>query len=119
MSEVQDYNSSLSDAAASRKYETFSYLPPLSDEAIRAQIQYIVDKGWNPGIEHTEPENARGNYWYMWKLPMFGETDVDTILKEAEACKAANPGNHVRLVGYDNYAQSQGTALVIFRGPAV
>jgi ribulose-bisphosphate carboxylase small chain len=55
----------------------------------------------------------------MWKLPMFGETDVDAILNEAEACKAANPGNHVRLVGYDNYAQSQGTALVIFRGKPV
>jgi len=87
MSKVQDYNSSLSDAAQSRKYETFSYLPPLSKESARAQIQYIVDKGWNPGIEHTEPENARSNYWYMWKLPMFGETNVDTILAELEACR--------------------------------
>ena len=50
MSDVQDYNSSLSDAAVSRKYETFSYLPALSEESTRAQIQYIIDKGWNPGI---------------------------------------------------------------------
>ena len=57
MSDMQDYNSSLSDAAQSRRFETFSYLPPLSKESTRAQIQYIVDKGWNPGIEHTEPEN--------------------------------------------------------------
>ena len=35
MSDVQDYNSSLSDAAQSRKYETFSYLPQLS-KAINA-----------------------------------------------------------------------------------
>ena len=119
MSEVQDYNSSLSDAAASRKYETFSYLPPLSKESIRAQIQYIVDKGWNPGIEHTEPENARSNYWYMWKLPMFGETDVAKVLAEAEACHKANPNNHVRLVGYDNFAQSQGAAMVIYRGKTI
>ena len=54
MSDVQDYQSSLSDAAVSRKYETFSYLPTLTKESTRAQIQYIVDKGWNPGIEHTE-----------------------------------------------------------------
>jgi ribulose-bisphosphate carboxylase small chain len=116
MSEMQDYASRLSDPA-SRKFETFSYLPELSPEAIRAQVQYICDKGWNPAIEHVEPENAFDHYWYMWKLPMFGETDVDRILGEAEACHKANPNHHVRLIGYDNYAQSQGTAMVIYRGP--
>lgn len=119
MSDVQDYGSSLGDAALSRKYETFSYLPPLSDESARAQIQYIVDKGWNPGIEHTEPENARSNYWYMWKLPLFGETDIDAIMAEIEACKKAHPDNHVRLLGFDNFAQSAGTAMVVSRGVSV
>ena len=119
MSDVQDYNSSLSDAAQSRKFETFSYLPALSPESIRAQIQYIVDKGWNPGIEHTEPENATSNSWYMWKLPMFGETDVDAILAEVDACHKAHPKNHVRLLGFDNFAQSAGTAMVIYRGISV
>ena len=119
MSDVQDYKSSLSDAAQSRKYETFSYLPPLSKESTRAQIQYIVDKGWNPGIEHTEPENAISNYWYMWKLPMFGETNVDAILAEIETCHAAHPKNHVRLLGFDNFAQSAGAAMVVHRGVSV
>ena len=68
------------------------------------------------GVEHTEVENAMENYWYMWKLPMFGETDVDTILAECKACHDANPENHVRLIGYDNYAQSQGASMVIYRG---
>lgn len=115
MSDVQDYKSSLTDVE-SRRFETFSYLPQLSDEALRAQVQYIVSKGWNPAIEHTEPENAFDHYWYMWKLPMFGETDVDRVLAEAAACKKAHPDNHVRLIGYDNYAQSQGTNMVIYRG---
>ena len=119
MSDVQDYNSCLSDAAASRKYETFSYLPPLTKESTRAQIQYIVDKGWNPGIEHTEPANAISNYWYMWKLPLFGETDVDAILAEIEACHKAHPNNHVRLMGFDNFSQSAGTAMVVHRGVSV
>ena len=118
MADMQDYASSLSDPN-SRKFETFSYLPPMTPEQIRAQIQYIVDKGWNPAVEHTEPENARSNYWYMWKLPMFGETDVDIILKEVEACHAAHPDNHLRLIGYDNYAQSQGANMVIYRGKTV
>jgi len=115
MSEMQDYKSSLSDVS-SRKFETFSYLPAMDAEGIRKQVEYIVSKGWNPAIEHTEPQNAMSNYWYMWKLPMFGETDVDAILAEAEACHKAHPDNHVRLVGYDNYAQSQGANMVIFRG---
>jgi len=116
MSEVQDYKSSLTDGS-SRKFETFSYLPEMDAEGIRKQVEYIVSRGWSPAIEHTEPENAFDHYWYMWKLPMFGETDVDRILAEAEACHQVHPGNHVRLVGYDNYAQSQGTSMVIFRGP--
>ena len=119
MSDVQDYESSLSDAAVSRKYETFSYLPTLSEESTRAQIQYIVDKGWNPGIEHTEPAHAMSNYWYMWKLPLFGETDVDVIIAELEACHKAHPDNHVRLLGFDNFAQSAGAAMVIYRGVSV
>jgi ribulose-bisphosphate carboxylase small chain len=50
---------------------------------------------------------------------MFGETNVEVILAEAENCHKAHPSNHVRLVGYDNYAQSQGAAMVIYRGKPV
>ncbi len=113
-----DYQSSLSDTN-SRKFETFSYLPEFNADQTREQIQYIVDKGWNPSVEHTEPEHAAGSYWYMWKLPMFGETDVDAILKELEACHVAHPNNHVRLLGLDNFAQCAGTSMVIYRGKTV
>ncbi len=118
MSNVQDYPSRLSDPA-SRKMGTFSYLPPMSDDEIRKQVEWIVKNGWNPAIEHTEPEHAGDYYWYMWKLPMFGETDVDAILAEIDACRRANPGNHIRLIGYDNFTQSQGANMVIHRGQAV
>ena len=118
MSEIQDYPSSLRDPS-SRKFETFSYLPAMDAEQIRRQVEYIVAQGWNPGIEHTEPENAMANYWYMWKLPMFGEVDVETILAECETCHKAHPLNHVRLLGFDNYAQSAGASMVIYRGAAV
>ena len=118
MSDMQDYKSSLSDTD-SRKFETFSYLPPMNADQIRKQVEYIVSKGWNPAVEHTEPENAASNYWYMWKLPLFGETDVDRVLAEAEACHKAHPNNHVRLIGFDNYAQSKGTEMVVYRGKPV
>lgn len=118
MSDVQDYQSRLSDPG-SRMMGTFSYLPPMTSEQIRKQIEWIIKNGWNPAIEHTEPVHAMSNYWYMWKLPMFGETDVDRILAELEACHKANPDNHVRLLGYDNFKQSQGANMVVYRGKAV
>ncbi len=49
---------------------------------------------------------------------MFGETDVDRILAEAEACRKANPKHLVKLIGYDNVRQTQGTAMLIFRPAA-
>lgn len=109
MAEVQDYKQIT-------KYETFSYLPQLSAEEIRAQVQYVIAQGWNPAVEHVEPERSFNHYWYMWKLPMFGEQSVDHVLAELEACRREYPGHHVRMIGYDNYAQSQGTAFVVFRG---
>jgi len=115
MTEIQNYFSSLSDPA-SRKFETFSYLPELNKEQIRRQVDYLVGKNWHPAIEYIEPENAGCTYWCMWKLPLFGETDVDRILAEAEACHQANPDHYVSLVGYDTRAQCLGTALVIYRG---
>jgi ribulose-bisphosphate carboxylase small chain len=118
MSEIQDYNSKLSDPA-SRRFETFSYLPPMSAAQIRAQVEYIVRQGWNPAVEHTEPVHIMSSYWYMWKLPMFGETDIDRILAEVDACHKAHPEHHVRLIGYDNLRQSQGASMVVYRGKTV
>lgn len=100
-----------------RRGETFSYLPPMTPERMRKQIAYLIAQGWNPAIEHTEPEKSFSSFWYLWKLPFFGEKSVDRVMQELEACHRANPGHHVRLIGYDNYAQSQGTAFIVYRAP--
>ena len=63
MSEVMDYKSRLSDPA-SRKFETFSYLPAMDAASIKKQVEYLVKKGWNPAIEHIEPEHMMDSYWY-------------------------------------------------------
>ncbi len=115
VSKMQDYESRVGDPA-SLKFETFSYLPTMDAKRIRKQVAHIVSRGWNPAVEHVEPERATSDYWYMWKLPMFGERDLDAILGEAAACRKANPKNHVRLIGYDNQRQTQGAAMVIYRG---
>jgi ribulose-bisphosphate carboxylase small chain len=117
MNNVQDFPSRLGDAN-SRKLGTFSYLPPMDASQLRRQVEYIIAQGWNPAVEHSEPENAGSHYWYMWKLPLFGERDVDRVLAEIAACKQANPGHHVRLIGYDNRTQCQGANLVVYKAPA-
>jgi ribulose-bisphosphate carboxylase small chain len=96
--------------------ETFGFLPKLSPDEIYDQIAYIVAQGWAPSIEHVHPSRAFDHYWTMWKLPFFGEQDLNAVVGELEACHRAYPNDHVRLIGYDNYTQSQGTAFVVFEG---
>ncbi len=111
---VQNYHSLIGDIA-SRKYETFSYLPEMTAEEMKAQIQYIIDKEWDVAIEHVEPTRTKNTYWYMWKLPMFGEWNIDTVMEEIEACSKAYPNHHVKVIGYNKLKQSQGTAMVVRR----
>ncbi|MBW3640111.1 MAG: ribulose bisphosphate carboxylase small subunit [Actinobacteria bacterium] len=98
--------------------ETFSYLPPMTPERLHQQIAYLIERGWNPAVEYSEPEKARSNFWYLWKLPLFGEKSVERVLAELDACRRAYPNHLVRLIGYDNFTQSQGTAFIVHRAGA-
>lgn len=97
------------------KLGTFSYLPPMTPAQVRRQVEYILAHGWSPAIEHAETGRPPGSYWSMWRLPMFGERSVERVLAEAEACRQANPGHVVRLIGYDNVRQTLGTAFTVPR----
>jgi len=96
--------------------ETFGFLPKFTAEDVQKQVAYIVANGWAPSIEHEHPSNAMDHYWTMWKLPLFGETNIATVLNELEACRRAYPDHHVRLIGYDAYTQSQGSCFVVYQG---
>lgn len=102
--------------ASGQRYGTFSYLPEMDAMRIRKQIEYIVGQDWNPVIEHVEPERVTDHYWYMWKLPMFGEREVAPILAEIASCREAYPDHYVRIVGYDNRRQTQGARIVVYQG---
>jgi ribulose-bisphosphate carboxylase small chain len=114
---MRDYGSRMGDAA-SKRFGTFSYLPPMDAAAIRRQVAYMIARGWNCAVEHVEPARAADDYWYMWKLPLFGERDIDAIMSELTACRDANPGHHVRIIGYDTKRQTQGQSIVVYRGDA-
>lgn len=96
--------------------ETFGFLPKLNQEEVYEQIAYLIAQGWTPAIEHEHPSRSAAHYWTMWKLPFFGEQDLGAVVEELEACRRAYPDHHVRLMGYDNYTQSQGLAFVVHEG---
>jgi ribulose-bisphosphate carboxylase small chain len=98
---------------------TFSYLPDLSDEQIKAQIQYCLDNEWAVSVEYTDDPHPRNAYWEMWGLPMFELKDPAAIMLEVNACRKAFPRHYIKVNGYDRRYRRQTTALsfIINRPP--
>jgi ribulose-bisphosphate carboxylase small chain len=90
---------------------TFSYLPDLTDDEIRAQVQYAVDRGWAVAVEFTDDPHPRNVLWEMWGLPMFGIADAAAAMHDVTQCRAAYPGYYVRVSAYDASLGRQTTAL--------
>merc|ERR1711966_281014 len=90
-------------------FETFSFLPPLSDQEIARQVQYLINNGWAPCIEFEGAGKGYcdNRYWVMWKLPMYGCTSPDEVLAEVRACTRAFPDCFIRVAGFDNIKQVQ------------
>ncbi|KAF5725934.1 ribulose bisphosphate carboxylase small chain [Tripterygium wilfordii] len=111
-----------------KKFETLSYVPPLSDESIAKEIEYMIKKGWIPCLEfdkvgYVERNNSRmpgyydGRYWTMWKLPMFGCSDSSQVLNEIHECKNTYPNAYIRCLAFDNVHQGQCMAFIIQKPP--
>jgi ribulose-bisphosphate carboxylase small chain len=106
----------IGDYQTANTLETFGFLPKFTQDEVYDQIEYLIAQGWTPAIEHEHPSQASNHYWTMWKLPFFGEKDLNAVSAEIEACRRAYPDHHVRLIGYDNYTQSQGVCFVVHEG---
>ncbi|MEO5573922.1 MAG: ribulose bisphosphate carboxylase small subunit [Gammaproteobacteria bacterium] len=81
---------------------TFSFLPDLSDDEIRAQIQYCLNNKWAVSVEFTDDPHPRNTYWEMWDLPMFDLKDPAGILLEVNACRRAYPNHYIRVSAFDS-----------------
>lgn len=98
-----------------RRYETLSYLPPLSDAQMGRQIQYILDQGYFPAVEFTETSEPEMHYWTLWKLPMFSAKSVKEVMNEVDACRSEYRDCYVRVVGFDNIKQCQVLSFIIHK----
>jgi ribulose-bisphosphate carboxylase small chain len=101
-----------------RRYETLSYLPPLSDAQIAKQIQYMIDQGYIPGVEFSESSAPEQHYWTLWKLPLFNAGTVNEVLNEVKACRSEYSSNFIRVVGFDNVKQCQVLSFIVHKPAA-
>ncbi len=90
---------------------TFSYLPPLTEAQLKAQLQYALGNGWALSVEFTDDPHPRNFLWDMWGLPMFDMRDPAAILLEVQRCRDAYPGRYIRVNAYDRTLGRQTTAL--------
>ncbi|KAJ1282324.1 hypothetical protein BS78_03G043100 [Paspalum vaginatum] len=111
-----------------KKFETLSYLPPLSQEELVKQVDYLIRSNWVPCLEFSKvgfvfrenstfPGYYDGRYWTMWKLPMFGCTDGTQVIKELQEAIKAYPDCYIRILGFDNVRQVQCVMLIAYKPP--
>lgn len=79
----------------------FSFLPELTDDEIRMQLEYCLTHDWAVAIEHTDRPHPRNTYWEMWGLPMFDRSDTGGILDEIRRCRTSLPDRYVRVNALD------------------
>jgi len=80
----------------------FSFLPDLSDDEIRAQIDYGLAKGYAWSVEYTDDPHPRNTYWEMYGMPMFDLRDGAGVLQELGECRKTFPQHYIRLVAFDS-----------------
>jgi ribulose-bisphosphate carboxylase small chain len=81
---------------------TFSFLPDLTDEQIRSQVEYALSNGWAISVEFTDDPHPRNTYWEMWGLPMFDAKDAAAVLYELKQCRETYPTHYVKINAFDN-----------------
>ena len=98
-----------------KRYETLSYLPPLSDQQITRQVQWMIDQGFIPGVEFEKDPAPDLHHWTLWKLPMFSATNAQEVLNEVRECRSEYSDCYIRVVGFDNIKQCQTVSFIVYK----
>jgi ribulose-bisphosphate carboxylase small chain len=89
----------------------FSFLPDLSDDEIRLQVQYGLGKGYAWCVEYTDDPHPRNTYWEMYGMPMFDLRDAAGVAGELAECRKAFPNHYIRLVAFDSTRGIESVAM--------
>jgi ribulose-bisphosphate carboxylase small chain len=79
----------------------FSFLPDLSDEQIKLQVEYAISKGWSVNVEWTDDPHPRNTYWELWGLPLFDIKDPAAVMYELAECRKANTTGYIKMNAFD------------------
>ena len=81
---------------------TFSFLPDLTDDQIKAQVEYCLKNGWAVSVEYTDDPHPRNTYWEMWAMPMFDLKDAAGVMIELKACREAFRDQYIKINAFDS-----------------
>jgi ribulose-bisphosphate carboxylase small chain len=79
----------------------FSFLPDMTDEQIKLQVEYCIAKGWAINIEWTDDPHPRNVYWELWGLPLFDVKDPAAVMYELAECRKANTTGYIKMNAFD------------------
>jgi ribulose-bisphosphate carboxylase small chain len=80
----------------------FSFLPDLSKDEIKLQVEYALSKGWAVAVEYTADPHPRNTYWSMFGNPMFDLADPAGVMMEVDACLKEHSDKYVRVLAFDS-----------------
>ncbi len=90
----------------------FSFLPPLTDDQIKAQIAYAIKMGFAVSVEYTDDPHPRNTYWEMWCQPMFDTKDPAAVMLEVNECRKVWGANHyIKVQAFDNARWRESVAM--------
>lgn len=81
---------------------TFSFLPDLTDDQIRSQLEYCLSNGWALSIEYTDDAHPRNTYWEMFGQPMFDLHDAAGVMTELEDARRTFPQHYIKMNAFDS-----------------
>jgi len=79
----------------------FSFLPDLTDDQIKKQIDYAVKKGWAISVEWTDDPHPRNTYWELWGLPLFDIKDSAAVMYEITECRRLYSEGYIKINAFD------------------
>ncbi len=89
----------------------FSFLPDLTDDEIRMQIEYGLKKGYAWQVEYTDDPHPRNTYWEMFGMPMFDLQDAAGVMMELKNCRQTFPQHYIRLMAFDSTRNIESIAM--------
>ena len=79
----------------------FSFLPDLTDDEIRAQVEHCLAEGWAVSVEYTDDPHPRNSYWEMFGPPMFDLKDAAGVMDEIRNCRNTFPHHYIKVNAFD------------------